>query len=92
MSSSGAPRRKVMTQAVNVIFGYLKEKSRIEIWLHESTSMKIEGNIVGFDEYMNIVLDDACEVHVKSGTKTPVGRILLKGDTITLIHKAKTDG
>lgn len=27
----------------------------------------------GFDEYMNVVLDDACEVHVKTGTRKPVG-------------------
>ena len=50
--------------------------------------MKIEGNIVGFDEYMNIVLDEACEVHVKSGNKTPIGRILLTH--YHPIHKAKT--
>ena len=39
---SGAPKRKVMTQAVNVIFGLLKEKAQIQVWLYESTSMKIE--------------------------------------------------
>lgn len=84
---SGAPKRKVMTQAVNVIFGLLKEKAQIQVWLYESTSMKIEGTIVGFDEFMNIVLDDACEFHVKSGNRTPIGRIMLKGDNICALHK-----
>jgi small nuclear ribonucleoprotein E len=87
--SAAAPRRKVMTQAVNVIFGLLKEKAVIQVWLHESTSMKIEGTIVGFDEFMNVVLDDASELHVKSGNKTPIGRIMLKGDNICALHKKK---
>lgn len=42
----------------------------------------------GFDEYMNIVLDDAEELSVKHKTRTSVGRILLKGQNITLIMAA----
>jgi len=37
---------------------------------------------------MNVVLDDAEEVDVKTKTKKPIGRILLKGDTITLMQTA----
>ena len=44
-------------------------------------------HLKGFDEYMNLVLDDACEVHLKKNTRTPLGRILLKGDNITLIQQ-----
>lgn len=40
--------------------------------------------IIGFDEYMNMVLDDALEIH--KDQRTPVGRILLKGDAITLLQ------
>jgi small nuclear ribonucleoprotein E len=39
----------------------------------------------GFDEYMNLVLDEAEEVSTKRGTRTPLGRILLKGDNITMM-------
>ena len=46
----------------------------------------ISGEIVGFDEYMNLVLDNAAEVHLKRGTIKKVGRIMLKGDNITLIQ------
>jgi small nuclear ribonucleoprotein E len=46
----------------------------------------------GFDEYMNVVLDDAEEVNVKKRSRKPVGRILLKGDNITLISAAPEDG
>ena len=38
----------------------------------------------GFDEYMNLVLDEATEVHKKGEKK--LGRIMLKGDSITLIQ------
>lgn len=44
----------------------------------------------GFDEYMNLVLDDAEEVHVQN-TKIAskrIGRILLKGENITLMQNA----
>ncbi|RTG85666.1 small nuclear ribonucleoprotein E [Schistosoma bovis] len=37
---------------------------------------------------MNLVLADACERHMKSGAKKPLGRILLKGETITLVQVA----
>jgi small nuclear ribonucleoprotein E len=50
--------------------------------------MTIEGQIIGFDEYMNFVLDAATEVDTKSGKRTDVGRILLKGDSITLLQEA----
>lgn len=40
---------------------------------------------MGFDEYMNLVLDAAEEVSTKKGTRKTVGRILLKGDNIALI-------
>ena len=35
---------------------------------------------------MNLVLDDACEVHLKRKTEKMLGRIMLKGDNITLIQ------
>lgn len=50
--------------------------------------MAIEGQIIGFDEYMNMTLDDAAEVDTKTGNKVDVGRILLKGDAITLLQEA----
>lgn len=48
--------------------------------------MRIEGRIIGFDEYMNLVLDEAEEISIKKETRKPLGRILLKGDTITLMQ------
>merc|ERR1719356_1846216 len=35
---------------------------------------------------MNLVLDDAEEVHMKSDKRKQLGRIMLKGDNITLLQ------
>jgi len=43
----------------------------------------------GFDEFMNVVLDDAEELDTKSGARRQLGRAMLKGDNITLIMKAE---
>ena len=61
------------------------QKTRIQVWLFENTDLRIEGRIIGFDEYMNLVLDDAEELSIKKKTRKALGRILLKGDNITLM-------
>jgi len=67
---------------------YKQSKSRVKIWLYEDTRMTLEGQIIGFDEYMNMTLDDAVELDTKTGKRRDIGRILLKGDNITLIQDA----
>ena len=79
--------QKVMVQPINLIFRYLQNKSKVQIWVYEQVNLCIEGRIIGFDEYMNLVLDDAFEVHTKKNTRNSLGRILLKGDNITLIQQ-----
>ena len=63
----------------------LQKKTRVRIWLYEDTKTQLEGQIIGFDEYMNMVLDDAVEIGKK---RVEIGRILLKGDSITLLQEA----
>lgn len=46
----------------------------------------------GFDEFMNLVIDDAVEVTIEKKDGTPeerrkIGQILLKGDNISLIQQ-----
>jgi len=51
--------------------------------------MKIAGRIIGFDEFMNLIIEDAEEVYIGKSASKPrrsLGRILLKGDNITLIQ------
>ena len=74
-----------MTQPINLIFRFLQNKARIQVWLFENNELRIEGRSIGFDEYMNLVLDDAEELSIKKGTRKALGRILLKGDNITLM-------
>jgi len=50
--------------------------------------MILEGQIIGFDEYMNMTLDHTVECDSKTGKRTEIGRILLKGDSITLMQDA----
>ncbi|KAK0416805.1 hypothetical protein QR680_012694 [Steinernema hermaphroditum] len=78
--------QKVMVQPINLIFRYLQSRARIQIWLYENTTQCIEGYIIGFDEYMNIVVDEAEEFNRKTNSRTKIGRMLLKGDNITLIR------
>ncbi|CAL8092489.1 unnamed protein product [Calicophoron daubneyi] len=87
---------KAIQQPIGVIYNFLQKKSRVQVWLYEQCNLRIEGVIIvsamffhiskGFDEYMNLVLADACERHMKSGAKKSLGRILLKGETITLVQ------
>jgi len=42
--------------------------------------------ILGFDEYMNIVMDEAEEVGVDTKERKKLGRIMLKGDNIVLME------
>ncbi|KAG0245660.1 hypothetical protein B0O80DRAFT_439270 [Mortierella sp. GBAus27b] len=82
--------QRIMVQPINLIFRYLQQKSTVQIWLYEQLDTRIEGQILGFDEFMNLVLDNAAEVNIKKGTRKDVGRILLKGDNITLIQSVSS--
>jgi len=83
--------QRIMTQPINLIFRFLQTKSRVQIWLYEHAANGdvLEGQIVGFDEYMNLVLDDCEEVKRVGGAtrRTSVGRVLLKGDSVTMMVK-----
>ena len=57
-----------------------------KVWIYENITTRIEGHIVGFDEYMNLVLDDAEEFNIKTKNRKELGRIMMKGDNITLIQ------
>ena len=83
-------QQRVMVQPINVIFRNLQQKTKVMIWLYDNVDMRIEGRIIGFDEFMNVVIDEAAEVYVKeSKPRRDLGRILLKGDNITLIQQAQ---
>merc|ERR1712224_491416 len=77
--------QKVMVQPINLIFRYLQNRTRVTVWLYENVNTRIEGCIVGFDEYMNLVLDEAAEVHLKRKDEKKLAASCSRGDNITLI-------
>lgn len=85
MSSSHKPTKKSNLPPINLIFKYLQQQSLVTIWLYEQSQSRIQGKIRGFDEFMNIVIQEAVEIDSKLGKRHELGMILLKGDNITLI-------
>ncbi|BGP42805.1 hypothetical protein JCM10450v2_006920 [Rhodotorula kratochvilovae] len=83
--------KNVLVQPINIIFKHLQQGNRVQVWLFDNVEQRIEGKILGFDEFMNVVLDDAEEFWVKdtksrkAGDRERLGRLLLKGENITLI-------
>ena len=49
------------------------------MWLYEQVNMQIEGCVIGFDEDMNLVLDDTEEIHSKTKSRKQLSRIMLEG-------------
>ncbi|CAL9737874.1 small nuclear ribonucleoprotein E [Monosporozyma servazzii] len=85
-------KNKQVVPPINCIFNYLQQQTPVSIWLYEQIGYRIRGKVRGFDEFMNIVIDDATQVPVDKETGKedvdkgiPLGRIMLKGDNITLI-------
>ena len=78
--------KKEILGAIEYIFKLMEQKVKVEIWITNNKNTKFTGIIRGFDEWMNFVLDQAVEINIKQNKMIPLGRILLKGDTICLIH------
>jgi len=81
---------KVLLPPINFIFKLLQSRAPVQIWLFEQLGIRIEGKIRGFDEFMNLVIDDAVEVKLATKTeeesRRQLGQILLKGDNVSLIQ------
>ncbi|XP_069856211.1 small nuclear ribonucleoprotein E-like [Dipodomys merriami] len=86
-NGQGQKVQKVMVQSINLIFTYLQNRSRIQVWPFEQVSMWMEGCSIGFDECVNLVLDDGKETHSKTKSRKQLGWIFLKGGNITLLQR-----
>jgi small nuclear ribonucleoprotein E len=87
----GGGGRRVLLPPINFLFRLLQQRTTVQIWLYEQLSIRIIGTIRGFDEFMNLVIDDAIEVKQitktnDTETKRHLGQILLKGDNVSLIQ------
>jgi len=85
----GGGGRRVLLPPINFIFKLLQTHAVVQIWLYEQLGTRIEGKIRGFDEFMNLVIDDAVEIKLatktEEETRRQLGQILLKGDNVTCI-------
>ncbi|CAF9907375.1 MAG: mRNA splicing protein sme1 [Gomphillus americanus] len=90
MSGRQGGRGKVLLPPINHIFKLLQQHSLVSVWLHEQLAIRIEGKMRGFDEFMNLVLDDAVEVQLATKDteeqRRELGQTLLKGDNVALIQ------
>uniref|UniRef100_A0A8D2BAD5 Small nuclear ribonucleoprotein E n=1 Tax=Sciurus vulgaris TaxID=55149 RepID=A0A8D2BAD5_SCIVU len=86
LCGQGQKVQKMMVQPINLIFRYLQNRFQIQVWLYEQVNMWIEGCIIGFDEYMNLVLDVAEKINSKTKSRKQLSWIMLKGDNITLLQ------
>ncbi|XP_027903716.1 small nuclear ribonucleoprotein E-like [Vigna unguiculata] len=72
----------------NLILRFLQSrKARIRISFFQEKELRIEGRLVGFDDSMNLVLDDAEEVNIEKKTRKTLGRIVLTGNSITVMMR-----
>ena len=69
-----------------MLFRFLQNNSKITVNLFYKKK-KIIGNIIGFDEFMNLVLNDAVEI-LEEPRETKIGRVLIRGDSIVMIHES----
>ena len=63
---SNKVKTKAMVPPINCIFNFLQQQTPVTIWLFEQIGIRIKGKIVGFDEFMNVVIDEAVEIPVNS--------------------------
>jgi small nuclear ribonucleoprotein E len=79
-------QQKVMVRPSNVIHGFKVKHEKVSIWLTHDNNTHYEGFIIGYDEFLNFVVDEVVEVNTKTSKTTELGRILLKGENVALIH------
>lgn len=69
-------RKQYLNQLTKFELKLKKQRARVSVWLYEQSNSRIEGCIVGFDEYMNLVLDNCEEIHLKTKNRKALGKLL----------------
>ncbi|KAK5163200.1 uncharacterized protein LTR77_010786 [Saxophila tyrrhenica] len=87
----GGGGRRVLLPPINFIFKLLQSHATVAVWLFEQTGLRIEGKIRGFDEFMNLVIDEAVEVKqpTKQDPAPENARRELGGDYLGLVNRRK---
>lgn len=86
----GGGRGKVLLPPINFIFRLLQQHSTVSIWLFEQLGIRVEGKIRGFDEFMNLVIDDAVEVKLPTKAEPEEARRRLGMDILHNVEEKLT--
>lgn len=80
MEASGGQKESGNAAPIIALYEMLKRRARVEVLLLHDKRTRFVGDLRGFDEYMNLVLENTREV--TKGKGQDLGRIVLKGDCI----------
>lgn len=50
------------------IFLLMEKRTKVEIWTEHNPNIRFQGIILGFDEWMNLTIEDTQEINIKKGT------------------------
>jgi small nuclear ribonucleoprotein E len=68
----------------------VRRRARVEVWLYENTRFCLQGTLRGFDDHINLVLEDVTELWSASVTRKAqiraLGTVLLKGENLVLLR------
>ena len=85
-SAIGGKQKKTMVRPITVLEGLRQHKKRVVVWMQHDNNCRIEGTLAGYDELMNVIVEDATEINKKQGSSFPLGKTLIRADNIGLIH------
>ena len=57
---------KPAVQPIYLLFKLLQNKTPVQVWLYECPKIRLEGIVLGFDEFMNVVLGNVHEIRQTS--------------------------
>ncbi|HDM24001.1 RNA-binding protein [archaeon] len=69
---------------INVVQSILEKSIYKYVLVKLKGNRKIRGKLLGYDQHVNIILDDAEEIREDDSTEY-LGKIILRGDTIVMI-------
>jgi small nuclear ribonucleoprotein E len=67
-----------------MLFRLLQNQNNILIRLKTNLTSSLVGKLIGFDEFMNLVIDNAYEIN-SSNQKKFVGQLMVKGDCVVTV-------
>ncbi|AYU80924.1 SmE / small nuclear ribonucleoprotein Sm-E [Leishmania donovani] len=75
-----------MENPTGVVHRFMQDHQRVCVWLVHDPQMRLEGNLLGYDEFMNVVLGDTTETNLRNNKSYRLGKILLRSDNVGVIY------